>query len=102
MKYSSKIVLNPRRISNHINQLSQELERYKSKAIGAFHLSYEQLFGPNGLDYVEEALRFISGRIKNLEETRILLQPELRQNQKPWSDVVDNWGDVIDHLNKKN
>ena len=94
-------MLNPHRISAYIDELAQELERYKRKAVGAFHLTYEQLFGQEGLDRVEAALQFAGCHIKNLEETRRLLRPELRQNQKPWSEVVKNWDDLIAHLNKK-
>jgi len=101
VKYSSKIVLSPHRISAYIDELTQELERYKRKAVGAFHLTYEQIFGQDGLDRVEAALQFAGGHIKNLEETRLLLKPELRQNQNPWSEVVNNWDDLIAHLSKK-
>jgi len=69
--------------------------------VGAFHLTYEQIFGQDGLDRVEAALQFAGGHIKNLEETRLLLKPELRQNQNPWSEVVNNWDDLIAHLSKK-
>lgn len=102
VEYSTKIRLKPERVSIYIHRMAQDLERYKRKAVGAFHLTYEQIFGPDGLDHVLEALRFVGGDITNLEETRQLLRPELKQNQKPWSEVIENWDEVIAHLGTKN
>lgn len=102
VEYSEKIKLNPELVSNYIQYIAFYLELYKLKAVGSFHLTYEQMFGPDGLDHVAAALHFVGGDIKDLEETRRLLRPELKQNQKPWSEVIENWDEVIAHLGTKN
>lgn len=96
-----KIILRPTRVADYMIRMQRDRDRYIHKAPGSFHLTYEGLFGPDGLDRVAEALRFVGGEIKDLEATKSLLSPDQRQNRRPWSEVIGNWDEVMRHLADK-
>lgn len=102
VKYQKKITLKPHLILEHIKCTTKDLDFYKRKSIGSFYLTYEQLFGKNGIDQVESCLRFFGAKINNLSESQRLLQPQMRQNQKPWCDIIENWDEIIYYLDKNN
>lgn len=82
-----------------IQNLNNFFLEIKSKSI---KVTYEDLYGQNGMDYLEKCIEFIGQKIINHEETKKLLMPNKKLNKLPWEKVISNWKEIDQTITKNN
>ena len=93
-KGDSFFLIDPKNFQETINSYSEEIKLYKKNIKNGYVIEYENLFGPDGFDYVKEIMKFLNIKITNENKTLEILSPIRKLNKKPWEEVITNWEEI--------
>jgi hypothetical protein len=94
--------IDPKYIKNTIDFYYNGIKLYKRNIKNGYVIEYENLFGPDGFEYLKEIMKFLNIKIINEKETLEILNPIRKLNKKPWNEVIGNWKEIspIIEMNK--
>lgn len=87
-------LIDPESLQETINSYSEEIKLYRKNIKNGYVIEYENLFGPDGFDYVKEIMNFLNIKITNEKKTIEILRPIRKLNKKPWEEVITNWEEI--------
>jgi hypothetical protein len=101
-KGDSFFLIDPKNFQETISSYSNEIKLYKKNIKNGYVIEYENIFGPDGFDYVKEIMKFLNIKIINEKKTLEVLSPIRKLNKKPWEEVITNWKEIseIIEMNK--
>lgn len=97
-----QIYINPYEFLDRSKKIEKEKYAYISICSKSIQITYEDLYGKDGIDYLNKCFEFIGKKIINPKETEELIKPDKKVNKTPWEKTVTNWKEIEDIIIKNN